>query len=142
MRSESAQELQQFAETLQAALVAHGFVIHRYDAASTNSIYLKVDYGVGNSIRISDHNGKQHLQYKYNINTQTKKYRADRSKQYPRFYYSLNEMDLLIHHILDARAQRVRRSGQASYNWSCLQHKQQATTVGFWQFAHKVGGPL
>lgn len=30
-------------------------VIHRYDAYSTNSVYLKFDYGVGNSLRISDH---------------------------------------------------------------------------------------
>lgn len=42
-------------------------IIHRYDAYSTNSIYLKFDYGVANSLRISDHDGKQHLKYRYNI---------------------------------------------------------------------------
>ena len=42
-------------------------IIHRYDAYSTNSIYLKFDYGVAYSLRISDHDGKQHLQYRYNI---------------------------------------------------------------------------
>lgn len=139
MMSDTAQELQQFAKQLQTELVKHGFVIHRYDATSTNSIYLKVDYGVGNSIRISDHNGKQHLQYRYNVNTQTKKYRADRSGKYPRFYYSVNDMDLLVQHILDARAQRIRQHGQTCYNWDCLRYKQQNTqNVGFWQFAHKV----
>lgn len=30
-------------------------VIHRLDAYSTNSIYLKFDYGIVNSLRISDH---------------------------------------------------------------------------------------
>ena len=42
-------------------------IIHRYDSYSTNSIYLKFDYGVANSLRISDHDGKQHLRYRYNI---------------------------------------------------------------------------
>lgn len=42
-------------------------IIHRYDAFSTNSIYLKFDYGVANSLRISDHDGKHHLRYRYNI---------------------------------------------------------------------------
>lgn len=45
-------------------------VIHRYDSFSTNSIYLKFDYGVANSLRISDHNGKYHLRYRYNILTE------------------------------------------------------------------------
>lgn len=42
-------------------------VIHRYDAYSTNSIYLKFDYGVANSLRISDHPGKRHLRYRFNL---------------------------------------------------------------------------
>ena len=42
-------------------------VIHRLDAYSTNSIYLKFDYGIVNSLRISDHEGKKHLSYRYNI---------------------------------------------------------------------------
>lgn len=42
-------------------------IIHRYDSYSTNSIYLKFDYGVANSLRISDHDGKKHLRYRYNI---------------------------------------------------------------------------
>lgn len=29
-------------------------LIHRYDAYSTNSVYLKFDYGVANSLRIAD----------------------------------------------------------------------------------------
>ena len=42
-------------------------IIHRYDSYSTNSIYLKFDYGVANSLRISDHDGKRHLKYRFNI---------------------------------------------------------------------------
>lgn len=38
-------------------------LIHRYDAYSTNSVYLKFDYGLGNSLRLSDHTGKAGLNY-------------------------------------------------------------------------------
>lgn len=49
-------------------LLEQGFIIHKYKAFSTCSIYLKLDYGACNSIRISDHTGYEHLSYKYNIN--------------------------------------------------------------------------
>ena len=42
-------------------------LIHRYDAYSTNSVYLKFDYGVANSLRIADHAGKEYLSYRFNI---------------------------------------------------------------------------
>ena len=48
-------------------LLEQGFIIHKYKAFSTCSIYLKLDYGACNSIRISDHRGYAHLSYKYCI---------------------------------------------------------------------------
>ena len=47
-------------------------LIHRYDAYSTNSVYLKFDYGLGNSLRLSDHTGKAGLNYRFNIITTMK----------------------------------------------------------------------
>lgn len=44
-----------------------GVIVHRYDAYSTNSVYLKFDYGAAYSLRISDHKGKKHLKYRFNI---------------------------------------------------------------------------
>jgi len=38
-------------------------VIHRYDSFSTDSIYLKFDYGIGNSLRISGHEGVTSHEY-------------------------------------------------------------------------------
>lgn len=46
--------------------------MHRYDAISTSSIYLKVDWGAGLSIRIADHDGYRHLNYRYNVDTSRK----------------------------------------------------------------------
>ena len=53
---------------LEKNLLKLGFIIHKYEAYSTNSVYLKLDYGASNSIRISDHKGYKHLSYKYEIN--------------------------------------------------------------------------
>ena len=57
----------EIAKYISEELLKYGFVIHRYDSYSTCSIYLKLDYGACSSIRISDHNGYEHLSYKYNI---------------------------------------------------------------------------
>lgn len=59
--------IQSIADSLTHTLSQAGFTIQRYDASTTDSIYLKLDYGVGNSIRISNHTGKKHLNYRYNI---------------------------------------------------------------------------
>lgn len=58
-------------------LSEQGFIIHRYEAFSTCSIYLKLDYGACNSIRISDHRGYAHLSYKYCILQNCYKSRLD-----------------------------------------------------------------
>lgn len=54
--------------------LAGKMIIHRYDAFSTNSVYLKFDYGVANSLRISDHAGYGYLSYRYNITLGLKKH--------------------------------------------------------------------
>ena len=43
------------------------FIVHRHNSVTTNSIYLKLDYGVCCGIRISNHNGKKKYHYKFNV---------------------------------------------------------------------------
>ena len=74
-------------------------LIHRYDAYSTNSVYLKFDYGLGNSLRLSDHTGKAGLNYRFNIITTMKSLGIDTSGEYPRFYYPPDMVDLSLIHI-------------------------------------------
>lgn len=90
-------------------LKVQGIVIHRYNAYSTNSIYLKLDYGVCNSIRISDHSGKQHLSYRYNIGTDlTRDTRVNNG--YIQHYYAMYEVDLMIDKIIDDRPVKIRKA--------------------------------
>ena len=42
----------QIAKVLVQKLLDMGFTVHRYNAVTTNSIYLKLDYGVCCGIRI------------------------------------------------------------------------------------------
>ena len=79
-------ELNDIAEMLCRNLISEGFIIQRYDAYSSNSIYLKLDYGVCNSIRISDHPGKKYLKYRYNIGPYVKEFQEVKDK-FPRIYY-------------------------------------------------------
>ena len=66
-------DLQKVSKIICRALLKQNFIIHKYNAFSTNSIYLKLDYGASNSIRISDHEGYKHLNYKYVVLTNCKK---------------------------------------------------------------------
>ena len=65
--------LKDLADEICTRLLKEGFIIYRYDAYSSNSVYLKLDFGVSHSIRISDHEGKRHLHYRYNIGSHIKK---------------------------------------------------------------------
>lgn len=46
-----------------------GIIIQKYQSKTSLSVYLKLDYGVLNSIRISDHKGEKYLNYRYNVLT-------------------------------------------------------------------------
>lgn len=113
-------------------------VIHRYDAYSTNSIYLKFDYGVANSLRISDHPGKKHLAYRYSIDFARKHYKLKYSVQgYPRYYYPVSAVDRAIKDILDAkRAKEYRYRDYAGLMEAAMARAEHEK--GFWQQAKLV----
>ncbi|KRG16875.1 hypothetical protein ACA29_03085 [Lederbergia galactosidilytica] len=108
-----AKELQVTAKYIIVRLKKKGIVVQRYDSYSTNSIYLKLDYGVSNSIRISDHKGKKHLSYRYNVLTSCPYPVSSKDyKGFVRFYVPISEWDMLIRKIL------FDRSGQNEYVWT------------------------
>ena len=112
-------------------------LIHRYDAYSTNSVYLKFDYGLGNSLRISDHQGKKHLAYRFNIIMDLKEPKDDLSGKYPRNYYPPDMVDQVIEDILsgiDAKRSRYRDYDQTMKEAKArVEHER-----GFWQQARLV----
>ena len=87
-------KLNDVARFLEKNLIKNGIIVHRYDAHSTNSIYLKLDWGALNSIRISDHNGKKHLSYKYNVIKDTQVGNWKKEGKFWRYYCSTSENSL------------------------------------------------
>ncbi|KRG13910.1 hypothetical protein ACA30_13335 [Virgibacillus soli] len=135
-----AKELQETAEYIIVRLKKNGIVVQRYDSYSTNSIYLKLDYGVSNSIRISDYKGKKHLSYRYNVLTccpyqvSSKDY-----KGFVRFYVPISKWDMLIRKILFDRSVKMNMYGWNNYRLYMERNRREGETKkGFWEQAELV----
>lgn len=123
------------AEYLVHILLDKGFVIQRYDAITTNSIYLKLDYGVCNSIRISDHKGKKHLSYRYVIGFDIKECRVDQ-KDYERRFYPANEYKKLLEDIYQDKQSKLKSYGYLHYRQFMKNNKlSNQGKRGFWSEA-------
>lgn len=137
----SGKDFKQLADALTRRFVEEGFVVHRYDAYSTDSIYIKLDWGLCNSIRISDHPGYKHLKYRYNIGSWIKKRRHENDK-YPRHYYPTKEADVLISTVLRDRKRRMERYGEDVYR-KCMRkakYRAQHASTGFFSHCREVKG--
>lgn len=112
-------------------------IIHRYDAYSTNSVYLKFDYGIANSLRISDHPGKRYLKYRYNIITTQKSKKSKRDCGYERIFYGPEMVNAVCRDILAAKEEKEKR--YRDYYGLVEQKKAQIFhEKGFWQQAKEI----
>ncbi len=119
-------------------LLEKGFIVQRYDSVTTNSIYLKLDYGMCNSIRISDHKGKKHLSYMYNLRSDIKKYFKE-SSPYHRYYYPFEKRRNLINQICYNRENKIKHYGIQGYQEQMsIQKNLNKNNKGFWQHAYLV----
>ena len=134
------QELKTIAETIIQFLKTKqpDLIIQRYDAYSTNSIYLKFDYGVAYSLRISDHKGKQKLKYRYNV--QLDYSNATMVYDHQRFYYPSNKLTELAEKILYERSMRIQLYGWEQYKiyMEINKEKGRQKKNGFWAQAKIV----
>lgn len=92
-----------------------GFTIHRYNAITTSSIYLKLDYGICCGIRISNHSGKKKYHYRFNI---VKGYNGDKvtySKNLISFFYTFEQISQLIKDVQHERNKKIQRYGLNNY---------------------------
>lgn len=129
-RTQHAAMMNRAAQQVIDELKSHGIIIQRYDSVTSASIYLKLDYGVLKSIRISDHPSKKHLHYRYNLQSDLSNNRYDRSQQ--RFFYPLHDIQSMIRQILSDRNDKKSRYGN-QYNAYMMQNIQQnGHKKGFW----------
>lgn len=99
-------------------------IIHEYHSYTSNSIYLKLDYGAANSIRISDHDKSNNgYNYKYEL-------RTDKTLSWHRFednvykiMYPATQVIQLADKIIKERNKKIKVKGQ-SYNNEMNKRKQ------------------
>ena len=105
----------QMAKILIDELLKLGFIIHRYNAVTTNSIYLKLDFGVCCGIRIADHNGKKKYHYRFNIVKGYKGEKVTYSKDLTSYFYTFEEISQLIKDVLEERKRKIQKYGLNNY---------------------------
>lgn len=80
-------------------LSKYDFIISTYHSYTTSSIYIKLDYGVANGIRIADHKGKKKYKYRYNVMNDLENNYSEVDGGFERFYFtpfSIKKMILKI----------------------------------------------
>ena len=105
----STKEIKRCADIIERRMVANGVVVQRYDSYTTNSVYLKFDGGLENSLRLGDHKGKKHLNYMFMVDVNhlgKMKITKDKFFQYT---YGKTKKDLaeIVEHILRHRKKRI-----------------------------------
>lgn len=87
----------------------------RYDAHSTSSIYLKLDYGVACGIRIADHPGKKKYSYRFNV---IKDYKGDKVIVKDGLicrFYDFTELEDVINAVQKEKQEKINKYGIKNY---------------------------
>lgn len=125
-----------FAKQLGMQLKAQGFTVQWYQSTTSNSIYLKLDYGVAHSVRISDHKGKKGFKYRYNLLsnvTYKKVYRVDAKQAGWRYFAPYSCVDDIVEIIVNERDSKIRFWGQKKYDeMMTISYVQNNGKPGFW----------
>ena len=112
-------QLKDLAKYVSDRLLDEGFIVQRYDAYSTDSIYLS-------------HPGKKHLRYRYNIilDGQTE----DVMDTYIRHYYKPEDVDSMLEAIIAKKKEDIQKYGITGYQ-KCMQmniKEHENDKKGFW----------
>ncbi len=99
--------------------------MHRHNAITTVSIYLKLDYGVCCGIRISNHRGKKKYHYRFNI---IKDYKGDEVIHYKNlvsYFYNFSEIPKLLQDVCKEREAKLQKYGVDNYKKYMEEAKEQ-----------------
>lgn len=142
MNKKQSELLQSTANRIIKEVQAAGIRVMRLDAVTTESIYLKFDYGLACSVRISTHTGKKKYLYRFNIGPHIKQYTKRRcygniydgqSLVYTRRFYPMEKLDMLISDIIRLRGEKLDKIGHVLYAKLMADSKAVgAVSNGFW----------
>ena len=103
------------ADTLIKSLLNMGFIVHRYNAHSTSSIYLKLDYGVACGIRIADHPGKKKYRYRFNIIKDYEGNKVILKNGLICYFYDFNELENVLKAVQEEKQNKIKKYGLNNY---------------------------
>lgn len=127
--------LNKIAKQMIKELKKHGITIQYYHAITSNSIYLKLDYGMAHSVRISDHHGNNKLRYRYNVslNSNFKKVTRVPNKAGYRYYAPPDRIGELVKLIVRERYSRMKFLTKERYEKEMqITYLQNEGRNGFW----------
>lgn len=136
------EKIHTMADYVQQRLVKKDYIVHRYNSFSTNSIYLKIDYGIGGTVRISDHRGKRHKDCRFNLEMDKKGKRKDviDSKFGDRIFYTRDGVDRMIKEIVKYRENKVKTAGGIHKYLECVERlgDEIVEFKGFWSASIEI----
>lgn len=131
--------LHEIKDTIVKSMKENGVSLLYYSSYSTHSLYLKLDNGLLNTVRISDHPGKKHLNYRYEIGPHIKEFKVDHSKKYKSYMFPSDEVDKLISTILEDRKDKMEKYSPSGYTYFYEKNaREHANDKGFWSSARSI----
>ena len=107
-------------KAVRRGLEDEGIEVSIQKAITTTSIYLTLDHGALNSLRIGDHKGKAKYYYGYEIGSHIRNYHelfgTFDGKTFIRQKFPENMVAELISAIRTERSTKIQKFGQASYD--------------------------
>lgn len=132
-------KVEQSIERLIQSLKEMKIHVLRLDDPKTKTVYLKMDWGVLSTIRISDQVDSGKYSYKYNVIIGSKKGSVKQENGVIREYYTLREMGALLSSIEIEREEKLYKYGQANYQKYIRANQQRAKQQqGFFEDAKQV----
>lgn len=113
------------ANILIAKLLEKKFIVHRYNSYTTNSIYLKLDFGLSCGIRIADHPGKQKYNYRFNV---LKDYNGNKVILKDGLicrFYNFNELDAVLKAVELEKREKISKYGIKKYQMYMVKKSQE-----------------
>jgi len=96
-------------------LLEIGFIVHRHNAYSTSSVYLKLDYGLCCGIRIADHPGRKRYHYRFNV---MKNYNGNKVIERDGLvclFFDFNELEKVLDAVQKEKQRKISKYGINKY---------------------------
>lgn len=115
------------------------FDVHIQKSRTTKSVYIKIDYGLGCTIRVSDHQPRKVSSYRYNVLPTVEK-SFEKNDGSVHYYYDYSQIHFLINDISKRRKFIFNKIGRKHYNYLLNQHKRNFIIKNTSAYKQKVYG--